>query len=132
MRATMNEEPLLGPYLVTVGIGLVEGLIFLVLFDDATEFRRTLLLTFGAVWLAVGTDNFRDFGRRDVTKWGAVSFAGSLITFVALVVTVAKETAVSVSSSGDGAVWLWTGVIAAGFSWLFGLGGRAVIRKKLR
>jgi hypothetical protein len=54
----MNDEPLLGPYLVTVGVGLIEGLIFLVLFDDATEFRQTMLLTFGAVWLAVGTDNF--------------------------------------------------------------------------
>lgn len=125
----MNEEPLLGPYLVTIGVGLVEGLIFLVLFDDATEFRRTLMLTFGAVWLAVGTDNFRDFGRPELTRWGAVSFAGSLITFVALVVTVAKEIAVSASSSGNVALWIWAGVVAAVFSWAFGLGGRTIIRK---
>lgn len=130
----MTERPLLGPYLITIGVGVIEGLIFLVLFNDATEFRRTLLLTLGAVWLAVGTDNFRDFDNPDVTRWGAVSFVGSLIAFFALVITLAKGVASS-AVTGQGKTsditWIVGGVVAVSFSCIFGLGGRAVIRKML-
>jgi hypothetical protein len=72
-------------------VGLIEGLVFYVLFEDATGLRQTLFVTLGAVWLGVSADNHRSFKRVAASRAGAISFYGTVIAYLALVIALAKE-----------------------------------------